>query len=102
MVKGFIRTAQRYRSRIPTSERAQGMAEYGLILAGVAMMAIVAIFLVGAKIGNLMNVISPASPETDGEDLTRPERGASPNLSHCGGRGAIQPKGRGPWCRGRA
>jgi Flp pilus assembly pilin Flp len=31
------------------------MAEYSLILAGVAMLAIVALFLLGPKIGNLLN-----------------------------------------------
>jgi pilus assembly protein Flp/PilA len=33
----------------------QGMAEYGLILAGVAILAIVAVFLLGPQIANLLN-----------------------------------------------
>jgi pilus assembly protein Flp/PilA len=38
-------------------EEGQGMAEYGLILAGVALLAIAAVFLLGPKIGNLLNNI---------------------------------------------
>ena len=38
-------------------EDGQGMAEYGLILAGVALLAIVAVFLLGPKIGTLMNKV---------------------------------------------
>ena len=37
--------------------KGQGMAEYGLILAGVALLAIVAVFLLGQKIGMLLNNI---------------------------------------------
>jgi len=47
-----------YRSWVPEKEEGQGMAEYGLILAGVALLAIVAVFLLGPKIGLLMNRIS--------------------------------------------
>ena len=36
-------------------EEGQGMAEYGLILAGVAIVALVAFTLLGNKIGNMMN-----------------------------------------------
>ena len=43
---------------LPEREEGQGMAEYGLILAGVALLAIVAVFLLGPKIGLLMNRIS--------------------------------------------
>ena len=39
-------------------DEGQGMAEYGLILAGVAILAIVAVFLLGSNIGNLLNRIS--------------------------------------------
>jgi len=39
-------------------EAGQGLAEYGLILAGVALLAIVAIFALGPKIGDLLNRIS--------------------------------------------
>jgi pilus assembly protein Flp/PilA len=41
-----------------SSEEGQGLAEYGLILAGVAVLAIVAIFALGPKIGSLLNKIS--------------------------------------------
>ena len=43
---------------LTNTEEGQGMAEYGLILAGVAVLAIVAVFLLGPKIGGLMNTIS--------------------------------------------
>ncbi len=46
------------RGMLPEREEGQGMAEYGLILAGVAILAIVAVFLLGPKIGDLMNRIS--------------------------------------------
>jgi len=36
----------------------QGMAEYGLILAGVALLAIVAVFLLGPQIGALLNKVN--------------------------------------------
>jgi len=39
-------------------EAGQGLAEYGLILAGVALLAIVAIFALGPKIGELLNRVS--------------------------------------------
>ena len=42
----------------PTDKQeGQGMAEYGLILAGVVLLAIVAVFLLGPKIGQLLNTI---------------------------------------------
>ena len=44
-------------SWVPEHEEGQGMAEYGLILAGVALLAIVAVFLLGPKIGQLLNTI---------------------------------------------
>jgi Flp pilus assembly pilin Flp len=34
------------------------MAEYGLILAGVALLAIVAVFLLGPQIGKLLNKVN--------------------------------------------
>ena len=40
---------------VPQREPGQAMAEYGLILAGVALLAIVAVFSLGPKIGNLLN-----------------------------------------------
>jgi pilus assembly protein Flp/PilA len=43
---------------VPVAEEGQGLAEYGLILAGVAVLAIVAIFALGPKIGELLNRIS--------------------------------------------
>jgi pilus assembly protein Flp/PilA len=46
------------RSYIPEREEGQGLAEYGLILAGVALLAIVAIFALGPKIGALLNKVS--------------------------------------------
>jgi Flp pilus assembly pilin Flp len=39
-------------------EEGQGMAEYGLIRAGVALLAIVAVFALGPKIGSLLNKVS--------------------------------------------
>ena len=45
-------------SYIPAHEEGQGLAEYGLILAGVALLAIVAIFALGPKIGSLLNKVS--------------------------------------------
>jgi len=38
-------------------EEGQGMAEYGLILAGVALLAIVAVFALGPKVGALLNKV---------------------------------------------
>jgi pilus assembly protein Flp/PilA len=42
---------------LPRKEEGQGMAEYGLILAGVALLAIVAVFLLGPKIATLLNKV---------------------------------------------
>jgi pilus assembly protein Flp/PilA len=39
-------------------DEGQGMAEYGLILAGVALLAIVAVFLLGPQIGALLNKVN--------------------------------------------
>ena len=43
---------------IPDREEGQGMAEYGFILAGVALLAIVAIFFLGPAIGRMLNKVS--------------------------------------------
>jgi pilus assembly protein Flp/PilA len=43
---------------IPVRAEGQGLAEYGLILAGVALLAIVAVFALGPKIGSLLNKVS--------------------------------------------
>lgn len=39
-------------------EEGQGMAEYGLILAGVAVLALAAFFALGPKISNLINNVN--------------------------------------------
>jgi Flp pilus assembly pilin Flp len=39
-------------------EAGQGMAEYALIVAGIAILAIVALFLLGPRIGLLLNRIA--------------------------------------------
>ena len=58
MVKRFIASARdAMYGVLPEREEGQGMAEYGLILAGVALLAIVAVFLLGPKIGTLMNKV---------------------------------------------
>jgi len=49
---------ERTREKLAIQERGQGLAEYGLILAGVALLAIVAIFALGPKIGSLLNKVS--------------------------------------------
>lgn len=46
-IKGFLR-----------EEEGQGMAEYGLILAGVAVLALAAFFALGPKIGDLLNNVN--------------------------------------------
>jgi len=40
----------------------QGMAEYALIMAGVALMAMVAVYVLGPKIGWVFNQISASLP----------------------------------------
>ena len=58
MIKRFAKSAHdSIYGVLPEREEGQGMAEYGLILAGVALLAIVAVFLLGPKIGTLMNKI---------------------------------------------
>jgi pilus assembly protein Flp/PilA len=48
----------RVRGQVDVHEEGQGLAEYGLILAGVALLAIVAVFALGPKIGELLNRVS--------------------------------------------
>ena len=60
MIKRFAKAAHDAMYGVLPQEReeGQGMAEYGLILAGVALLAIVAVFLLGPQIGKLMNKIN--------------------------------------------
>jgi len=60
MIKRFTKAAHDAMYGVLPQEReeGQGMAEYGLILAGVAILAIVAVFLLGPQIGKLMNKIN--------------------------------------------
>ena len=59
MVQRLVDSAIRYgRSWIPEREEGQGMAEYGLILAGVAILAIVAVFFLGGSLGTMLNKIN--------------------------------------------
>ena len=57
MIKRFMTAAHDAMYGVLPSEKeeGQGMAEYGLILAGVALLAIVAVFLLGPKVGILLN-----------------------------------------------
>jgi len=57
MIKSLLASA-RNMIRRDDREEGQGMAEYGLILAGVALLAIVAVFLLGPQIANLLNKVS--------------------------------------------
>jgi pilus assembly protein Flp/PilA len=58
MIKRFATSARdAMYGVLPEREEGQGMAEYGLILAGVALLAIVAVFLLGPKVGALMNKV---------------------------------------------
>src|SRR5688572_29452902 len=44
--------------RLPQErEEGQGMAEYGFILSGVALLAIIAVFLLGPQIGRMLNKV---------------------------------------------
>jgi pilus assembly protein Flp/PilA len=59
MLRSRLEGVQRALLRaIPGKQEGQGLAEYGLILAGVAVLAIVAIFALGPRIGTMMNRIS--------------------------------------------
>lgn len=46
------------RSSIPDREAGQGLVEYGLILAGVSIAALVALFALGPQITSLFNTVS--------------------------------------------
>ena len=54
MVKQFVSLV---RSSIPEKEEGQGLVEYGLILAGVSIAALVALFALGPKITTLFNTV---------------------------------------------
>jgi len=43
---------------VPDREEGQGMAEYGFILSGVALLAIIAVFLLGPAIGKMLNKVN--------------------------------------------
>jgi pilus assembly protein Flp/PilA len=59
MIRRILSTGQAWLfSFIPEREDGQGMAEYGLILAGVAVLAIIAVFALGGKLGNMINKIN--------------------------------------------
>jgi len=59
MVRSRLAVVRRAFNRaLGSPDEGQGLAEYGLILAGVAILAIVAIFALGPKIGSLLNRIS--------------------------------------------
>ena len=59
MIKRFIKAAHdaMYGVLPAEKEEGQGMAEYGLVLAGVALLAIVAVFALGPKVGALLNKV---------------------------------------------
>jgi len=46
------------RSEVPDREEGQGLVEYGLILAGVSIAALVALFALGPRITSLFNSVS--------------------------------------------
>jgi len=46
------------RSYIPAREEGQGLVEYGLILAGVSIAALVALFALGPRVGDLFTAVS--------------------------------------------
>jgi pilus assembly protein Flp/PilA len=46
------------RSYVPEREEGQGLVEYGLILAGVSIAALVALFALGPRITALFNAVS--------------------------------------------
>ena len=55
MVKHFVSLV---RSNVPEKEEGQGLVEYGLILAGVSIAALVALFALGPRITALFNAVS--------------------------------------------
>ena len=52
--------------RLLKSEEGQGMAEYGLILAGIAVVVIIAITALGGRLTGLFNSILPAAGGGEG------------------------------------
>lgn len=52
------RFTQLVRSSVPTREEGQGLVEYGLILAGVSIAALVALFALGPRISALFDAVS--------------------------------------------
>jgi pilus assembly protein Flp/PilA len=60
MIKRFTKAAHDAMYGMLPQERedGQGMAEYGLILAGVALLAILAVFLLGPQIGKMLNKVN--------------------------------------------
>jgi pilus assembly protein Flp/PilA len=52
------RIADLVRSNIADREEGQGLVEYGLILAGVSIAALVALFALGPQITSLFNAVS--------------------------------------------
>ena len=55
MVRRFVSLV---RSATPEREEGQGLVEYGLILAGVSIAALVALFALGPRITSLFNAVS--------------------------------------------
>lgn len=55
MVKQFIDMVHSY---VPERDEGQGLVEYGLILAGVSIAALVALFALGPRITALFNAVS--------------------------------------------
>lgn len=64
----FTKTKQ-----VLTNQKGQGMAEYGLIIAGIAILALVAIFAFGGGITNIFekitNVLNDAKPGDTGPSI---------------------------------
>lgn len=48
--------------KLVVSEEGQGMAEYGILVAGIALVAITAIFLFGGKVETLFTNLEFADP----------------------------------------
>jgi len=55
MAQWFTKLARAY---FPQREEGQGLVEYGLILAGVSIAALVALFALGPQITTLFNTVS--------------------------------------------
>ena len=54
----MVRLTRLVRSSFPEREDGQGLVEYGLILAGVSIAALVALFALGPQITSLFNAVS--------------------------------------------